>query len=1024
MDGIITRDGSTESVASPRAVKARLFGAEQGDRLHKQLVKARLLRHLQQPTGGIDTHEEADGSTEPIAQGLTESPVRVGRYAVLRKLGQGGMGVVYVAFDEDLDRKVALKLLRGDLSKDDRGRTRMLREAQALARLSHPNVVQVHEVGHWNDHDYVAMEYVDGQTLDRWLAAEPRSWREILEVLIQAGRGLEAAHAAGLVHRDFKPANLLVGRDGRARVVDFGLARAANEGDAKPPAPPFDDLVETAEVGVLESRTGDDLSGTTGATATNSAFDKLLTISGAVLGTPAYMAPEQHLGQLADALSDQFSFCVVLYEALFGQRPFKGGSRTEYAVRVTDGDLEAPPGNSGVPLWLRKVVVRGLAPRPEERWPSMTVLLAELGRDRTRNWRSAGVAAGLLVAFGGALLVGGGAEAQICAADPSSVVDTWGDAQRERVRGAFDKLDMAEAEVVLAQAMRSLDAYAGELVEARTEACKARWVTRNQTDAQLELRNACLDQRERELAAVVEVLADADREVVLHAPELIAGLGDVGLCERVDLLEAGTPAPRDAEAVAKIAEVRQLIADAHAAQEVVRIAEAKALTASAWRTAKQVGFEPLLGELNDLEGLIAWIERDRAKAWRYFVEAAMIAQRNQQHELWARAQLNLALLAAESSGNPDERLEFMFAAAAVEQLGQPKRQAAILALARGLAWSTSGQPGQAVGEFNRGLEIAKAGFVGSELVVSDILAARSAANASLGHLKEARADLEQVVSTRGVRNRPQLDALFDLAVVESESGDLDGAERDIVEAMRGYEALFGADYDSLGHGHLALANIAMRRADLEAAVRSIEAALVILDERHDEHHWALDGLASIQLERGDHLGAEETLRRAIAHQQRTGVVDAARLAYFEGRLGLALRQRGQFDAAISEFDRAIARLEQQQVEAPLTLAMLLLRRGETRLFQGEPLLALSSLERAVELAPVDCGDAWLAGEVRLTTAESLARLNIRRDDQRALARAAAELLRDIPSSHKELRRAIELSEPTTPSNHFDERNPR
>src|SRR5690606_11473209 len=158
-----------------------------------------------------------------------------------------------------------------------------------------------------------------------------------------------------------------------------------------------------------------------------------------------------------------------------------------------------------------------------------------------------------------------------------------------------------------------------------------------------------------------------DREVVQRAPELVAGLGDVGLCGRVDLLESGTPAPRDADAVAKIAEVRELIAEARAAQDVVRIAEAKALTASAWRSATPIGYEPLLGELHHLEGRTAWIERDRARAWRSYVEAAMIAQRNQQHDLWARAQINLALLAAESSGSPDQRLEFLLAKAAVEQ---------------------------------------------------------------------------------------------------------------------------------------------------------------------------------------------------------------------------------------------------------------------------------------------------------------------------------------------------------------------
>src|SRR5690606_22375616 len=298
---------------------------------------------------------------------------------------------------------------------------------------------------------------------------------------------------------------------------------------------------------------------------------------------------------------------------------------TEYAVQVTEGKFEAPPSSSGVPPWLRKVVQRGLSSRSADRWPSMTVLLAELGRDRTRTRRAAAVAAGLLVTFGAALSFSGGAEAKLCEADPGSVSDTWGDQQRDAVQVAFGELGIAGADDMLARTIANLDAYADLLVHGRAEACEARWVVRNQTDAQLELRNACLDQRERELAAVVEVLGDADREVVQRAPELVAGLGDVGLCGRVDLLESGTPAPRDADAVAKIAEVRELIAEARAAQDVVRIAEAKALTASAWRSAKPIGYEPLLGELHHLEGRTAWIERDRARAWRSYVEAAMIA---------------------------------------------------------------------------------------------------------------------------------------------------------------------------------------------------------------------------------------------------------------------------------------------------------------------------------------------------------------------------------------------------------------
>jgi tetratricopeptide (TPR) repeat protein len=916
------------------------------------------------------------------------------------------MGVVYVGFDEDLDRKVAIKLLRGELSKDDRGRTRMLREAQALARLSHPNVVQVHEVGQWADHDYVAMEYVGGQTLDRWLSSQPRSWREVLDVLIQAGRGLEAAHTAELVHRDFKPANLLVGSDGRARVLDFGLARATNEGETLLAISPSAEVIATAEHDVPDdSHTSHELSGSTVA---SSAFDKLLTVTGAVLGTPAYMAPEQHLGQLANALSDQFSFCVVLYEALYGQRPFKGSSRTEYALHVTEGKLEAPPVNAGVPLWLRKIVMRGLAPKPEQRWPSMTVLLAELSRDRTRTWRGAVVAAGLLLAFGVALSLGG-EEPKLCEPDWAAVADTWGPEQRQAVRVAFGKTSMQEADGVLAHTERSLDAYAQELVGARAQACEARWVARSQTDAQLELRHACLEQRERELGAVVDMLADADREVVLHSPELLAGLGDVGLCARVDLLEAGTPAPKDAEAVARIAEVRRMIAGAHAARDVGRIEEAKALTAAGWRSAKQLGYEPLLGALHSLDGQNLRTSRNFTEARKHLIAAVALAQRNNNHELAAEVWLSLASLEARQGVDPDESLEFNMATGAVERLGAPDRHQALLAFARGLSLFQAGQPGRALPEFERALEFCERGFSGSEHICVRALAVRADAFAALGRAKEARADLEAIISAPGSWGRARVDSLFALGVVEVEQGEYELAERHLRDAITGYEALFGPAYDSIGHALLALANVSLNRGDIDDAEDAVAAALQIIHEDHAEHDWALDALASVKRVRGDFDEAERILRRALAHRERTNADDEAQRAYLHGRLASALRDNDRLDEAVAEFDRAIALLDKSRIEAPLDLAAVLLGRGEIRLAQGQPELALDSLERALELAPADCGNPWLAGHVRVKLAEALAQLDTRRDEQQRLAREAIELLSTLPNSAEVLAQARILS---------------
>ncbi len=303
---------------------------------------------------------------------------RLGRYTILEQLGQGGMGVVYTAYDPELDRRVAIKLVRTAGAESS---ARLLREAQALARLSHPNVVGVFDVGTFGEAVFVAMEHVDGVTLSAWLR-DDRERAQVVAMFTAAGRGLAAAHAAGLIHRDFKPDNVLVGKDGRPRVVDFGLARAAET----VPAPLEGTVPPTAAVGDL-------------------------TATGAIMGTPAYMAPEQFLGVPADARTDQFSFFVALYEALYGQRPFEGETFASLSMNVSQGKVRPAPARTSVPQKLRAVLLRGLRPSPDARHPSMEAVLRALapfdltaGQSR-RNvilW-TAGVSVALIVAIAIAL---------------------------------------------------------------------------------------------------------------------------------------------------------------------------------------------------------------------------------------------------------------------------------------------------------------------------------------------------------------------------------------------------------------------------------------------------------------------------------------------------------------------------------------------------------------------------------------------------------------------------------------------
>jgi predicted Zn-dependent peptidase/predicted Ser/Thr protein kinase len=332
---------------------------------------------------------EAREGLAALAAQPAPDPEQIGRFRVVGRLGAGGMGVVYAAHDDELDRDVAIKLLRSNLSADLSGRERLLREAQAIARLSHPNIVHVYEVGQDRGRVFMAMELVRGVTLREFCKGKP--WREVIEVFVGAGEGLAAAHAQLLVHRDFKPDNVIVDGRGRARVVDFGLARAptsTHDGDGDP----------TGELA------GPVATPTTG----RRPLSAELTGAGTVVGTPAYMAPEQLAKADPDARTDQFAFCVSLFEMLYDRRPFKGSTYTAVARAVLTGfDVPDEPGPRGVPRPVRKVLLRGMARAPEARFATMDELLLALRKAAAPvQWRTIAVVASAAVAGAIAVQVG------------------------------------------------------------------------------------------------------------------------------------------------------------------------------------------------------------------------------------------------------------------------------------------------------------------------------------------------------------------------------------------------------------------------------------------------------------------------------------------------------------------------------------------------------------------------------------------------------------------------------------------
>jgi tetratricopeptide (TPR) repeat protein len=509
-------------------------------------------------------------SGEPLAHavaGLLKPGDRVGRYEVAGAIGSGAMGTVYAARDPDLDRRIALKLVRriGSASVAGEARPRLLREAQAMARLHHPNVVAVHDVGTFGAQVFLAMELVEGQTLTQWLAAE-RPWRRILDVFVQAGRGLEAAHAAGLVHRDFKPDNVLVDRQDHARVTDFGLARLHESGTRREPP-----RADTANVDVALAVTLEEPN------ARQSPLTELLTRTGALVGTPAYMAPEQLAGRAADPRSDQFSFCVALYEALCGTRPFVAQNSDGLRAAMA-GEVLARPLTPSVPPWLLRVLERGLKHDPAARWPSMATLLDALMRLPAQRRRRRIV----IVATLGALVVAAGGYRQVrlqrigaCATRAAAVERVWGEARRREVHAAFVATGRPFAEDVFVRVAPRLDEHARALGAMAVSACEATRL-HGEPEATLQLRDDCLELRLAELRSLVGVFAAADAKVVQNAPQAVSSLSSLDECADVTALKHHLRAPAEPAARARFLKVAGGLAEVMGLREAGRHQAAQA----------------------------------------------------------------------------------------------------------------------------------------------------------------------------------------------------------------------------------------------------------------------------------------------------------------------------------------------------------------------------------------------------------------------------------------------------------------
>ncbi len=784
-----------------------------------------------------------------------ERGARVGRYLVLDDIGRGAMGTVFRAYDPELDRKVALKLLHAGKTNDE-VRTRLLREAQALAQLSHPNVVSIFDVGTVDDRVFLAMELVVGRTLGRVLATDTPSWQRSLELLIAAGRGLAAAHAAGLVHRDFKPENVMVGDDGRVRVLDFGLARGT-------------------EVAVLPADA--ELRTRRAAESTDRhLLSSPLTETGAFLGTPNYMAPEQFLGEAVGPRADQFSFCVVLHQALFGERPYPGNTIESLLETILQEKYVDPPWSSGVPARLRAVVRRGLRVEPEDRYPSMDALLDDLARSAGKwpRWMPGALSVTALVALAGiATFVRAPAKADPCADVRKPVDDVWNVAAKDGMAAAFEATGRAHAKVTFARTSAALDAYATTWGEHRTDACRVATARRAPSTTD-ELRVACLTRRASAMTSLVRVLSkEPDARVVDEAVNASLSLPPIAECSDDAALVSAVAPEHDPAKLARIAPVESSLDDAEALLAAGKYKAGLELATPALEASRALGYAPLTARAAFAIGALDLGAGELTAGRGVLDDAVAFASQAHDDKLTARAYTLLVETLLRDGKLDDAAVWVKPANAAVLRAGDDDVLRA--RLLHKMAWGAAQR-----GQVDDARSYAERSYALS-------LAALGPSHSDVGRALIA---LGNIVSMQGRRH----------------------------EAIGYYERALEVQTKVLGPEHPSLASTSLRNLAMELggigryeegkgyAKRALAIQTATLGADHPDTAATVVVLGSLLLENGELDKARDVVEQSLATLRRVLGEDGPDLIYPLANLGEVAFQEGRFDEARKWLEASLA----------------------------------------------------------------------------------------------------------------------
>lgn len=813
----------------------------------------------------------------------TTALTTIGRFSVLQRLGSGASGVVFAAEDPQLERRVAIKLLRSN--SDDTSRQRLIREARTLAKLSHPNIVAVHEVGEHDNRVFLAMELVEGETLAGWIQRGPHPAEEILRVFLEAGRGLAAAHDAGLVHRDFKPANVLLDKQERVRVADFGLARVSSSGS----------LDENIQRTLSTSGERPELL---------QELEPGLTQTGALLGTPAYMAPELFGGVEATAQSDQYAFCVALDEAFHQERKYSGRTLPELVANVASG-TSTRKNSARLPRRIRRVLDRGLRVDPTKRFASMSALLTELG-PRKKSWIWLGP--GLL---GGAAALGVAvwepAPEAPCASVGEEVRGLWDAEARGAVQSGFRASGRTGADQYFATVDSRLETVVDLWVETARETCALEHAQTPPSNIEISRRWTCLDHTRVAIDASVELLRTPSSTLVAQSTRILPSLPEIDLCGTDDLLRSGLAAPPAPEQRLPIEELER------------ELKRGRALLFGTERDAAVAALEKT-------------VERARALGHQPTVASALLELGH------AHTQLHQSTLALES---------FLAAALAADRGGAD--------LLRSEALEEASRKQADLGKFeqaHRNLAAAEAvldraevgpGFHRARLETGRAWVAEQEGELSAGltHFRRAIGLLENAKSH--LRAASMTAALNGEAGLLLELGKLEEAVKHYKAAIAYTEAHFGSDYIMLGHLYASLGTAYYNLDRLDLAEQNFTKAREIKRlyvEDDDPLMASLHlNIAGLTFARGDYQGALDHFKVALTaarngedSSSHTGLSALANIA-------VCLSRMGRYDEALESQQTILA--ERTQLKGPEHIAT-----ARARAAVGMTLLKLRRAEEA------------------------------------------------------------------------------